>query len=335
MRRLSIAATVAVVSTIALTQIASAADLPPLHKATVYKAPPPPPTAVYSWTGFYVGGNLGYSWGDAHTDLAGRASTVTFPPGSLAQDGFPDFPGFLNAVDFADSNAARLSGVIGGGQIGYNHQFSPTWVLGFETDIQGSSERGSSTLATKFSGFACTEVDLPPPTCGVFRGQGALQGTLATGYEANIDWFGTVRGRLGYLVNEQTLLYGTGGLAYGEVKLSGSTIVHAALTDIFNGAFPFPPGATAFSESEINVGWTAGAGVEGRFSYWLPTGWTWKLEYLYVDLGSVSTAASFVTGPPSGLFGQLGFGSPLTGTITTHTHFTDNIVRVGLNYQFH
>jgi outer membrane immunogenic protein len=197
MHRLSIAATVAVISTITLAQIASAADQePPLHKAPVYKAPPRPPVPVYNWNGFYVGGNLGYSWGDAHTDLAGRASTVTFPPGSLAQDGFPDFPGFLNTVHFADSNAARLSGVIGGGQIGHNYQFSPTWVSGFETDIQGSGERGSSTLATKFSGFACTEVDLPPPACGVFRGKGRSGVHWRQGTKPTLSGLGPFAGAL-------------------------------------------------------------------------------------------------------------------------------------------
>jgi outer membrane immunogenic protein len=67
--------------------------------------------------------------------------------------------------------------------------------------------------------------------------------------------------------------------------------------------------------------------MEGRFSYWLTPNWTWKLEYLYLDLGSVDTAPTpFAVGMP---------GVVTAGTFTTHTHFTDNIVRVGLNYQFH
>jgi outer membrane immunogenic protein len=70
--------------------------------------------------------------------------------------------------------------------------------------------------------------------------------------------------------------------------------------------------------------------MEGRFSYWLPPNWTWKLEYLYLDPGSLDTTMSFaMAGPPANVL----VGA--TGTINTHTHFTDNIVRVGLNYQFH
>jgi outer membrane immunogenic protein len=64
----------------------------------------------------------------------------------------------------------------------------------------------------------------------------------------------------------------------------------------------------------------------------LPAGWTWKAEYLYVDLGSLDTASPF-----PGAFAALGsvvVASPFTGAITTHTRFTDNVVRVGLNYKF-
>src|SRR5262249_53839841 len=92
---------------------------------------PPPP--VYSWTGWYLGGNVGYGWGGANTDTAGSGTSITFftitnPPAT-----------------FADSAKQRLQGVIGGVQIGYNYQIGPQWVLGFETDIQASGERGSNT----------------------------------------------------------------------------------------------------------------------------------------------------------------------------------------------
>jgi outer membrane immunogenic protein len=77
MRRLSLAL-LAAVSTIALTQFASAADLP--VRAPVYKAPVMVP--VYDWTGFYVGGNVGYSWGRSSTDGSSRTRRLAR---SLAQ----------------------------------------------------------------------------------------------------------------------------------------------------------------------------------------------------------------------------------------------------------
>jgi outer membrane immunogenic protein len=177
------------------------------------KAPrplPPPPAPVYSWTGWYVGGNVGYSWGDARTDIAGTGTTISNPQ---FLGGLPE------SFAFAGSNTTALQGVIGGGQIGYNYQFSPQWVLGFETDIQASGERGSSTSVDSFSGPLCFAPSPPLPlTCPSFETR-TLNGTAATAYEAKIEWFGTVRGRLGYLVNDQVLLYATGGLAYGQVKL--------------------------------------------------------------------------------------------------------------------
>ena len=122
MRCLPMAAIVAAVSTTALTQFASAADQGrPVQKAPVYKAPPPPPAPINTWTGWYVGGNVGYSWGDAHTDLAGNGSMTQVTA--------------ITPFGFTGSNTTRLDGVIGGGQIGHNYQFSPNGVLGFEVDI--------------------------------------------------------------------------------------------------------------------------------------------------------------------------------------------------------
>ncbi len=110
---------------------------------------------------------------------------------------------------------------------------------------------------------------------------------------------------------DNLLLYATGGLAYGKVGLAGS------LTDagvvVAGPAFSL---TSSYSASRLNAGWAAGAGVEAP----LGRNWTWKAEYLYVDLGALNVAA---TGPvPSEM-------------INIHARFTDNVVRAGLNYQFH
>ena len=289
-------------------------------------AAPPAPAPAYSWTGFYVGGNVGYGWGDARTDIAGSATTEFL--------GKP-IANLNNTVALNNSNADQLNGVIGGGQFGYNFQFSPRWLLGFEADIQGSGERGSNSSATPFSFPLCTGlVNLPPLICAASI-PGAVPGLATTAYNAEINWFGTVRGRVGFLIGDQFLLYGTGGLAYGRVELSGATSVSASvLPNPAVGPASLTPAASAFSESKTNLGFVVGGGMEGRLSYWLPPNWTWKLEYLYVDLGSVDTAAPITGGATLGLRGQLLF-SAFTGAVAAHTHFTDNIFRVGLNYQFH
>ena len=75
----------------------------------------------------------------------------------------------------------------------------------------------------------------------------------------------------------RVLLYVTGGLAYGGLKTTGAL---AGVTANLS------PGRVVGSSTETRVGWTVGAGVEGMITQ----NWTAKLEYLYMDLGSVSTA---------------------------------------------
>src|SRR5215475_339294 len=90
-----------------------------------------PPAVPYSWTGCYIGGNIGYSWG--------RAQSEVNAPG-LASFGLPT----------TFSATQNLNGVIGGGQIGCNWRASPSWIWGLETDFQGSGEKGSSSYTAPF-----------------------------------------------------------------------------------------------------------------------------------------------------------------------------------------
>src|SRR6266705_2342418 len=80
------------------------------------KAPPPAPAPVYNWTGWYIGGNLGASFGRVKVDF--NADPVALGGGAII------IPGF------GQSDTLYPSGFIGGGQIGYNWQLSPIWVVG-------------------------------------------------------------------------------------------------------------------------------------------------------------------------------------------------------------
>jgi outer membrane immunogenic protein len=250
---------------------ALAADMP-------VKAPVRAPVvAAYNWTGCYVGGNVGYSWGRARGDI----DTPTLPP---------FFPASY-------SISQDLNGVIGGGQIGCNRQFDNRWVLGIEADFQGSAEKHSNSFSNSFA--------LP-------IGEGAT-GVLNQTIEAKIEWFGTLRGRVGFLISPTLMLYGTGGLAYG--KVSATDNFSSVITiDVGNGPVTARAAGT-IGDSKTKVGWTLGAGVEGAL--FDTRNWTWKVEYLYVDLGSVSG---------SGV-------APLVGPYSWNAKFTDNILRVGLNYR--
>ncbi|MCG6205309.1 outer membrane beta-barrel protein [Rhodopseudomonas sp. HC1] len=147
-----------------------------------------------------------------------------------------------------NSTYLQPQGVIGGGQIGYNWQSNTTFLgpllIGIEADIQGS---------------------------GVSDGRTTLNSAVGTvNYNQKLDWFSTVRGRIG-LVRGPAVGYVTGGFAAGNVK---TTVTEPGL------------GLVPFALSETRTGWTLGSGVEAA----LGGNWTGKIEYLYLDLGNRNDA---------------------------------------------
>jgi outer membrane immunogenic protein len=249
---------------------AFAADLPS-KKAPEFLPPPPPPPL---WTGFYVGLNAGYTWEDNRN--------VPIVSGAI--------PPFTPAIGWAGTAVlgTNTDGFIGGGQIGYNYQFGNSFVVGVEADIQGIA-RDNGTVAA-LGGF----------------------GPIASSFSASktLDYLGTVRGRVGYLVTPTLLVYGTGGFAYGQGSLN---------TSLVQTVGPFV-GISGVSFSDTRVGWTAGGGVEWLF---LPN-WSAKVEYLYYDLGTVTTLSPLNYSPVLGL----------VGWTTSTGRFNGHVVRAGVNYHF-
>jgi outer membrane immunogenic protein len=226
------------------------------------------PVAVYNWTGCYAGANAGYSWGRSKGDIDIPGLGTLAPP-----------------LPTTFSISSNPQGAIGGLQIGCDRQVDDRWVLGFEADIQASGQRASTT----FSAFN--------------TGAEGVTGRV----DSKLRWFGTLRGVAGVLVTPTVMLYGTGGLAYGNASVSSTiTVSDGGIT------------STALLNSSSNlVGYTLGAGVTGAFPN--SSNWTWKLEYLYVDLGSLSSA---------------GTNPALRGSFDYSTRITDNILRLGVNYRF-
>ena len=174
----------------------------------------------------------------------------------------------------------------------------PLIVVGLEADFQGADEKDSATLNNSFS----ATVPVISNTTGLPVGAPIpLTGTAVTDYSTQIDWFGTVRARIGYVWgNGQVMSYLTGGLAYGEVKINGTSVVSGSTT----GPTPVFSVAQAFDHSHVNTGWTVGSGTEGNHIL----GWTYKIEALYMDLGTVDT-----TGVTSGFVGGFGAVSVTVG----------------------
>ena len=160
-----------------ITAPAFAADLP-------VKAPPAPVAPVMNWTGAYIGGNFGYSWGRSDNEI----SVAGLPPTLLG----------ISTASLArgDRDETKVDGFMGGVQYGYNWQIA-NWILGMESDFQVSGQRGD----TLFCGLGGT-------TCAV----------AALDASHRLPWFGTSRSRVGYLITPTVLLYATAGLAYGQVK---------------------------------------------------------------------------------------------------------------------
>jgi outer membrane immunogenic protein len=205
---------------------------------------------VWSWSGFYLGGHVGYGWGR-------NPFSDPFGAGLILTD--------------IDSN-----GFVGGFQAGGNWQ-SGAWVGGLEIDLSGTGIKGSTSRS------APTEV-----------------GTRTVTLTDKFDLLGSARARLGYLGWPNTLLYGTGGLAWTRLVRS--------IDDI-------EVGADAFSSSgpSWRFGWVAGLGVETRL--W-DTNWLARLEYLHYDF--LDSGSSFNSG-----------SSPFTSG-----HLTVDVVRAGLSYKF-
>ncbi|MEA2936569.1 MAG: outer rane immunogenic protein [Alphaproteobacteria bacterium] len=252
---------------------ALAADL---SVAPIYKAPP---TAVQTpgWSGFYVGVNAGGAWGDADISVA--------PGGSWLTSAAPADIAGANLLRTFGPTSHSPTGFTGGATAGYNVQ-NGSFVAGVEADFNYIGLK-TSTVRGPFAN--------------------PVSGTLNTFSETTeTNWLATVRGRAGFLVNPNTLVYGTGGVAFAQQKLADTVTLSSGLA--FNGAV-----------SDTKVGWTVGGGLE----YSLGSNWTAKFDYLYADLGKVGVTAT-----------ESGPGADPTFNIKFGSHYTVNVVRAGVNYKF-
>jgi len=233
-----------------------------------------PPAPLFTWTGFYLGVNAGGIFGSQ-----GNFQTI----------GTPGFIG-LGPTLVPGSLGTNNNGFIGGGQIGYNWQFGAT-VIGLEADFDG-------TTLSKSASFTSAAT--------------VLGTTLTTSANAKLDYLGTVRGRLGFVPMDRLLIYGTGGLAYGDVKTTTSVVPNAV-----------PGGLWSGSSSSVRTGYAVGAGLE----YAVTNNFTLRGEYLYYDLGNTTTSAL-----GNGLIRGI---APLNGIdYISQVREAGSIVRAGANYKF-
>jgi outer membrane immunogenic protein len=185
------------------------------------------------------------------------------------------------------------SAFAGGLFAGYNFQIAPTWVVGIEGDWTGMRAGGAFNQ---------------PWNAG-----GVVPGTL-TSMSSEVEWAASIRGRLGYLIWPNLLVYGTGGGAWGKIQYGDG-----AFAPLVGG-----PPAAAYSAGAAFIttsgGWVAGGGLE-----WAPFagfGLLLRLEYLYYDFSSAQNVVAGGTGP----------GAP--ASVFTWTPTTVNVARFGMSYKF-
>lgn len=253
------------VSAVAFVTSVSAADMYPADGPGGLKDAPYIP--VQSWTGFYIGVNGGYGWSASDSRLDGSAAELDY---------------CYKYYCYFDKDAGHRdlspTGGFGGGQIGYNAQRN-RFVFGIEADIQGSGIGDSAAI-------------------DLLGGDAAVRG------KTELNWFGTVRGRVGYTF-DRALVYFTGGFAFGGVK------------DTLGVTSPW--GDTAkVSKDDTKTGFVLGGGIE----YALNSSWSLKGEYQYIDLGSEKLSAD------AGDYCAWASG-------TLHADHTYHTVRAGLNYRIH
>jgi outer membrane immunogenic protein len=230
------------------------------------------PMPSFNWSGFYYGGHFGGGIDQDSTTITSNTLALSL---------------LLRSGTIPSSVPSNPSGPLGGLQLGYNYQLGKM-VYGVEADLSLAAIEGKSTTITNgFLPFA----------------------TYTTTAKQNLQWFSTLRGRLGFTQTNNLLIYGTGGLALGWSTYNMDVHRTAVLLN-----YDIPASANV-----LKAGWTLGFGAE----YAMKDRWSFKAEYLYYDLGKENmtgniTIAGIVTPP------QLGY------TFTTR----GSIVRLGLNRKF-
>src|SRR5262245_59074613 len=192
MTRRSSIASISFITGIVLTQIASAADLP--RNAPAIAPTPIPP----SWTGFYIGGDLGGAW------MRGQDYAFADPGNAAFDSCGPCTLPYQSQVLSGDRDLS----VLGGFHVGYNWQFAPSWLLGVESDFAwtGLKSHASGPL---FSNAGPTSAIVP------------VSGSLLS-FETEADWLASLRARLGWIFQPNWMVYATGGVAWGHFKSSAN-----------------------------------------------------------------------------------------------------------------
>lgn len=266
--------------------------------------------SVSPWAGPYFGVSLGAAVSPYEDDRFGGLPVFVSSMFRAQSHG----AAHSLSIRAPDGNGLRL---IGGGQIGYNVPLGGGLIAGLEADLQLLTTDSRRLYRTGFW----------------FSGHDAIISTVAL--EKMVDYLGTLRGRLGYLVTPTLLAYGTGGLSYGGFGGSAGilqTLQHCPgggcagpITGKIDPAEPLPQAEPSFSNPRMpRPGWIAGGGLEWMFL----SDWSLRAEYLHYDLGRLyHNFGSLVLSDDKGV--------PVLGVNPrAQLRFSGDLLRFGVNHHF-
>ena len=279
--------------------VAGSANAADIGVGPVYSpaAPAIVPLSYFSWTGPYVGVNVGGGWENARTDYSYSSiptlglndfEDVFGPTGTLNVPGQSAVASALTSGFLPTSLGKKAAGFFtAGGQMGINFQMAQI-VFGLEGDFEWLSGVKTTTFVA-------------PPNIAL------LTNTFTQ--TVTQHWLGTLRARAGYAFY-RALIFATGGVAFGRAtSTTNVSMVHGPNIDLFSG-----------SGGSHSTGFVVGGGIEYALTDYL----TAKAEYLYYNLGTVNYQVAPVN--------SFAVGEGLS--INARHRFDGNILRLGLNYKF-
>ena len=299
MKKKHFAATV--IASLAASQSALGADM-------AVKAPPAAPLTApmaFTWTGFYVGGNIGWKEGNFN-------STVSTPAYSSPLLSILTIP-----ADSYYLGTTTANSFIGGGQFGYRFEASNSWVLGVEGNFDAQNLR--SNVVQTGPGTASNTVTL---NNGITLTSAATRdgrfGTLLPGdyYSEQAQWQASILGEVGYAF-DRLLVYASSGVAFTRVSITGN----------FPGNVNFErfsyPGSSG-SDSHTLTGFTIGGGV----AYALDNHWGVEAQYQYTNYQGTNFSTGAIAGSCS--------AAMICTFVPTNTHLglTTNELLGKVNYRF-
>lgn len=209
--------------------------------------------------------------------------------------------GFFFDSDHSSRGDNQSSGEAGL-HIGYNFQRGG-WVFGIEVD--------ASLTNFEEDGFAFAATDPP--------GQSAIAAGITS--RTDVDWYSTVRPRIGHTLGQRLYVFGTGGLALGLVDVSEVTAISGHTGGGPAGVILQPP--LSDGDKSVEFGWTAGGGFDICLTHHVILNFT----YLYVDLGDKSASTSFITTSPNG-------ADTFTGVTSVRSDLKFHVFEGGLSFRF-